>query len=200
MDWLQTPFNMLVCGRTGCGKTYLVLDLLETQFKHTFDNIFIFCPTIDFNKTYQDRNIKKNKKIYIAPPKLVQSDLDAALEEAIGQFSSPTEQTLFLIDDCANLKKSKTKNSMLCQQAFSGRHHNISTWVLTQKYNAIVKDFRDNIKHLILHYEKDEDSLKAALKENRVVPSEKRNDVISQLDKGKRLFLRIDAPLSYAIF
>ena len=35
--------------------------------------------------------------------------------------------TLFLIDDCANLHDSKIKESAICKLAFHGRHHNIST-------------------------------------------------------------------------
>ena len=45
--------------------------------------------------------------------------------------------TLFLIDDCANLHDYKMKESAICKLAFHGRHHNISTWIITQKYNAI---------------------------------------------------------------
>jgi general stress protein 26 len=56
--------------------------------------------------------------------------------------------------------------------AFSGRHLIISVWFITQKYNAVVKDFRDNIRALVQFYEKDEDSLKAALSENGVIPKE----------------------------
>ena len=52
--------------------------------------------------------------------------------------------TLFLIDDCANLHDSKMKESAIGKLAFHGRHHNISTLIIIQKYNAIVKDFRDN--------------------------------------------------------
>ena len=60
--------------------------------------------------------------------------------------------TLFLINDCANLQDSKMKESAFCKLAFHERHHNISTWIITQKYNAIVKDFRDNIRMLILFF------------------------------------------------
>jgi hypothetical protein len=42
--------------------------------------------------------------------------------------------------------------------AFSGRHLGISVWFITQKYNAVIKDFRDNIRALVQFYEKDEDS------------------------------------------
>ena len=200
MHWLEPPFNMIVTGRTGSGKTHFILDVLERDFKGKFKDIVIFCPTINFNRTYQDRSqFLKNRHIHIAPPELVKEDLDGVIEESINALKG-SSQTLFLIDDCANLKRSKVKNSMLCQLAFSGRHHNISTWILTQKYNAIVKDFRDNIRHLVMHYEKDRDSLKSALNENRVIPLEDHPHVITQLDQGKRLFLRIDVPLSYVLF
>ena len=74
---------------------------------------------------------------------------------------------LFLIDDCANLRDSKMKESAICKLAFHGRHHNISTWIITQKYNAIVKDFRDNIRILILFFDKDKKSMEMALKQKQ---------------------------------
>ena len=52
----------------------------------------------------------------------------------------------------------------LTKLAFHARHVNISTWLLTQKYNAIVKDFRENIMMLVLFYDKDEESRDAAFR------------------------------------
>ena len=35
---------------TGCGKTHLVLDLIEKKYKKMFDYIIIICPTLRWNK------------------------------------------------------------------------------------------------------------------------------------------------------
>jgi general stress protein 26 len=49
--------------------------------------------------------------------------------------------------------------------AFHGRHLNLSAWLITQKYNAAVKDFRENIEVLVLFYHKNRESREAAFKE-----------------------------------
>ena len=66
---------------------------------------------------------------------------------------------LFLIDDWAKLNYSKIKESAICKLAFYGRLYGISTWIICQKYNLIVKDFRDNIIMLILFFDNDKDSI-----------------------------------------
>ena len=37
---METSFNMIIVGMTGCGKTCYLLDLLETDYKGHFDYIF----------------------------------------------------------------------------------------------------------------------------------------------------------------
>jgi hypothetical protein len=174
---LSPPFNMLISGITNCGKTHYVLDLLDpSRVEHyKFDYIVIYCPTFLVNKTYDRNFIYNNNWIIIIDPSL---SLDEYLEMNM-KFFSGADQTLFLIDDCANLHDSKMKESAICKLAFHGRHHNISTWIITQKYNAIVKDFRDNIKMLILFFNKDRDSMESALKQNNIIPKEQVNDVIN---------------------
>jgi hypothetical protein len=46
----QPPFNMLIVGMTGSGKTQFLLDMLE--YNRVFDYIIIVCPTIEWNTTY----------------------------------------------------------------------------------------------------------------------------------------------------
>ena len=194
--WIDPPFNMLISGITNCGKTQYVLDLLETHYIDKFDYIVIFCPTFLINKTY-DRKFVYNKNVLIIDMNI--ADLDTLLEICMDFFSGCN--TLFIIDDCANLHESKMKESAICKLAFHGRHLNISTWIITQKYNAIVKDFRDNIRMLILFFDKDRESMELAMKHNNVVPKEEINDVINTLKHNKRskLIMRLEHPFDYVI-
>ena len=199
MKWLDPPFNMIVTGRTGCGKTHYILDLLSTVYRYKFNYIVIFCPTIYENTTYNRPFLDLDEGVAILPPDEVYQDLNKWLSVCGKIYGDPKCQTLFLIDDCANLKASKTKSSELTKLAFSGRHQNISVWVLTQKYNAVVKDFRDNIKMLVMHYEKDDEALKDALRENKIIPVQDRDYVIKQLDQGNRLVMRLLLPTEYEL-
>ena len=196
--YLKEAHNMLISGVTNCGKTHFVLDLLENEFKDHFDNIVLFCPTYFSNKTYERPSLKKDKFI-ILPPDVVKEDLDSCLKIAIDTYKGTN--TLFLIDDCANLNDLKKKKSELCYLAFSGRHLGITTWVINQKYNSIVKDFRENIRFLVLFYNKDEKAMKQALEENQIISKEERNNCIDSLkeNKGSKLLMRLEHPYTYEL-
>ena len=50
--------------------------------------------------------------------------------------------TLYIIDDCSASTALTKKKDMLSMLAFSGRHAEQSVWVLTPKYNSVLKDLR----------------------------------------------------------
>lgn len=200
MLFCDVPFNMLISGMTDCGKTYYVLDLLEQDFLKTFDYIVIFCPSIEMNKTYQHRKwVDNDPYIYVYPPDKTKMDLNSALEDAMNVFRDSDAQTLFLIDDCANLWESKNKCTKLTELGFSGRHYGISVWLITQKYNAVCKDFRENCKHMIIHTMNDQASFDQIFRENRCLPLHEKNNIIEELDADKKLLLRRTPPLQYNI-
>ena len=203
----KPPFNMLISGITNCGKTHYALDLIESiqlgsviRDCQAFDYIVIYCPTYLVNETYDRKFIYDDKDVIV----VTDDNLDEMLEKNMEFFSGSVRDgpsTLFLIDDCANLHDSKMKESAICKLAFHGRHHNISTWIITQKYNAIVKDFRDNIRMLVLFFDKDRDSMESALKQNNIIPKEQINDVINTLknNRGSKLIMRLEHPFDYKI-
>ena len=105
-----------------------------------------------------------------------------------------------IVDDCSAEKGMKKKQQMLSELAFSGRHLNCSLWILTQKYNSVLTDVREQIKWLALFYCKDRDSFEEALRENDVVPSlEERREMRQLLSKYKhsKLILITEQPTSY---
>ena len=109
-------------------------------------------------------------------------------------------QVLFLIDDCSSQKGMTKKKRMLSELAFSGRHLNCSVWILTQKYNSVLTDLREQIKFLVLFYCKDRDSFQEALRENDVIPElEKRIEMRDLLAKNKhsKLILITEQPTTY---
>ena len=46
------PFNMIIVGMTACGKTKFLLDFLEREYKNCFEQIFLICPTFEWNVTW----------------------------------------------------------------------------------------------------------------------------------------------------
>ena len=68
MEWLDPPFNMLICGITNRGKTEYVLELLSTLHKGKFDYIVIFFPTLRYNTTYNKPFIFKDDDVLYFTP------------------------------------------------------------------------------------------------------------------------------------
>ena len=109
---------------------------------------------------------------------------------------------MFIIDDCANLHDVKRKTTELCNLAFSGRHYGISTWIIIQKFNSLVKDMRENARMLVLFFNKDENAMKQAFEENAIVPREDRNKIIEKLKNQPKakVVLRLEYPFKFQLF
>jgi GTPase SAR1 family protein len=199
MEYPEPPFNMLISGITGCGKTHLILDLLETEYRNKFDYIIIICPTFAYNKTYHRKFILNDPDVFAIA---IIDKLNEILDVVLKKFGDIKEQTLIIIDDCANLYDAKLKATALTKLAFHGRHINLSTWVITQKYNAIVKDFRENIKVLILFYDKDKESRDSAFKENDIgITTIEKDSIVKKLknDVNCKLVMRLFPPFNYTV-
>lgn len=199
--------SAIICGATACGKTEYVLDLLETKYRNFFKYIIIVCPTWRCNKTYLKREwlFQDPEHVFVIDPnelcKKSKDPLNDTLKvffESIGKLDD--NHVLFLIDDCSAQKGMTKKKQMLSELAFSGRHNNCSVWVLTQKYNSVLTDLREQIKWMALFYCKDRDSFEEALRENDVIPDlverKKMRNLLSK-HKHSKLVLITEQPINY---
>lgn len=200
------PHCAIICGQTGCGKTEFVLDLLEKEYIGIFKHIVILCPTIQWNKAYKNRawigdNLKKpkSKNVIIVNPIM---NGEEKLQELLRMFFKEYagHPTLYIIDDCSATKELTKKRDMLSELAFSGRHAEQSVWVISQRYNSVLKDLREQTKWLCMFYTKDRDSFENCLRENDVIPTlEERQRIKEELKKKKhrKLILKTDQPTDY---
>ena len=91
-DYIKEPHTTIFTCQTGCGKTHLVLDLIEKEYKKKIDYLIIFCPTLLVNKTYRVTIwIKSDDNLYHWIGKLSQ---------LLARF-----ETLFIIDDIISNKE-----------------------------------------------------------------------------------------------
>ena len=113
---------------TACGKTHYLLEMLERDYKDHFDYIFIVCPTLEDNKTYQHWKYLQDPNVFELPCSLI------------------------VLDDCASSKDVKNRTSELVKLGFHGRHIGLSTIVITQHLTSIAKPYRMNISKLVTFY------------------------------------------------
>ena len=142
-------------GATNVGKTEYLLRIVD---KNHFEFIVIMCPTIlDNNKTYLSR-----KWVFNDNNAFILCDVEGKLNEWIKLLRNTLKfcQTLFIIDDCSTEGEITKEQDALSEIAFSDRHRNHYLWVLTQKYNFISKDVREQLKWLCIFFTKIEIVLK----------------------------------------
>ena len=146
--------------------------------------------TVRHNKTYhQCPWIWTNPKVYLLDP-------GERLHDYLRAFTKfMDEPTLYIIDDCSALTALTKKKDMLSMLAFSGRHAEQSVWVLTQKYNSVLKDLHEQTHWVCLFHCKDCDSFKDCLRENDVIPLREQRALVKQQlaeTKHAKLLLKTD--------
>ena len=144
----QPPFNMLIVGMTGSGKTQFLLDMLETEYNRVFDYIIIACPTIEWNTTYINWSHLSDHGVIQIP--CSQGMINHVLQAVSTIFRGTN--TLIIVDDCAASQAVKKRVSELVRLAFSARHYKLSVIVLTQQLSSVAKPFRENISRLVTFY------------------------------------------------
>ena len=194
---LRQPHSAIICGQTGCGKTVFILDLLERQYRGVFEHIVIICPTLEYNQAYRERSwIKSDDEVYIIDP-------HDRLHDTIRAFYMifKGESTLYIIDDCSASQALTKKKDMLSELAFSGRHAKQSVWVLTQKFNSVLTDLREQTQWIALFHCKDRDSFDECLRENDAIPREERAAIRGQLASRKyaKLVIQTAPPSAYRV-
>lgn len=198
MELPQSPHCALIVGATECGKTEFILDLLETYYRGVFENIIILCPSIGYNKTYRGRSWIWNSPnvLIIEKCQMLHKWLSALYDIYKGT------PTLYIIDDMASSAALSEKNNTLSYLAMSGRHALQSTWILSQAYTSVLKDFRRQTKWVALFDPKDRDSFNECLRENDIVPAEAIADIRAKLANKlhSKLILKTEKPAKYGVY
>ena len=69
-EYIKDPHTTIFSRPTGCGKTHLVLELIEKEYNKHFDYIIIIYQTLQWNKTYHFKGwIKNDDKVWLVEPK-----------------------------------------------------------------------------------------------------------------------------------
>ena len=119
MGYVKKPHTAIFIGQTGCGKTHLVLELIEQEYKKHFDYIIIICPTFwENNKTYHAKEWSKNDdNVWLVDPR-------DSLYQWIKKLSQLLRflEVLLLIDDIIANESLDKRSQSLLELVISGRH------------------------------------------------------------------------------
>ena len=165
-DWLyQKNHTSIFIGQTGCGKTHLVLELIEKEYNKYFDFIVIISPTPRENSTYHAKAwIKTDGNVWLVDPKDNLYQWIKKLSELLQFF-----EVLFIIDDIIANESLDKRRQPLLELSISGRHRGHYLWLLTQSCSAIPKNLRRQTKGIFVWYPKERGDLKMLHDENDVL-------------------------------
>ena len=186
MDELREkiPFHCIITGPTNCGKTKFIIDKLRGPFCQVFEYIVLICPTYVQNKTYHGF-ARGDKRFYVLSPDASDpEEINDLLTDCVTLFTGTN--TLLILDDCAVSKELKKRSNKFIDLAFSGRHHGISVWVLTQQLTSIAKPFRDNVGCVVAFHNPSQVGTKMMFEDyGGNLDQETRNKFIELLQKEK---------------
>ena len=185
--YIKKSHTTIFTGPTGCGKTHLVLDLIEKEYTKHFAYIVIICPTLRWNKTYHFKDwIKNDDKVWLIEPK----NKPYQWIEKFSQLLARSE-TLFIIDVIIGDEGLDKRRQPLLELAISGRHRDYYLWLLTQSYSAIPKNLRKQVKAIFVWYPKKKADLKMIHDENNVLTNDELVIVGDFLRTSKHAYLYI---------
>ena len=127
---IKNPHTSIFIFQTGCGKTHLVLWLIEKEYNKYFDYVVIICPTLRENDTY-------HSKVCLVDPKDNLYQWIKKLSELLRFL-----EVLLIIDDIIANESLDKRRQPLLELSISGRHRGHNLWLLTQSYFAIPKNLR----------------------------------------------------------
>ena len=190
---LETPFNMMIVGMTGCGKTYYLLNMLEKEYFGHFECIFLICPTYNRNKTYQEWIYKDCEHFYPIPSD--QNSVEDFIKYIVNNFEDTN--SLIILDDCASTQFVKKRSSELVYLGMHARHHGFSSIVITQQLTSITKPYRENISKLVTFYNPSKKDMKTITDEFLDVENEEIKEIVQKLKNNKYARLEILLRIPY---
>lgn len=143
-ELLPHTIRCIIAGPSNCGKTNVLISLIESKNGLKFENVYIYSKSLEQDKyTYLQNVLKPIKKIGFYT--FSSSDQVIAPSEA-------KKNSIIIFDDVIADKNQENIKNYFCL----GRHRSIDCFYLTQTYTKVSKHLiRDNCNFLILFRQDD---------------------------------------------
>jgi A32 protein len=157
----EWPFHMLISGKTGSGKTNMIVNLLigdklvETYHKRDTGKRYINCnDVVLIGKHLNDPKWRIVREFYEYLAKDKKNGEDVSFKAYppneipdVSEFD-PSRSTVVVFEDLVT--ESKKIQERIAHYFAHGRHANISAVYVTQKFYAAPIFIRDNVSHIVL--------------------------------------------------
>lgn len=141
---LPNSIRCIIAGPSNCGKTNLLVSLIESEHGLKFENIYIYSKTLEQEKyEYLSEMLKPINGLGF---------YTFSSSEKVIAPKQAKRNSIIIFDDVICDKNQDTIKSYFCL----GRHRNIDCFYLTQTYTRVSKHLiRDNCNFLILFRQDD---------------------------------------------
>lgn len=140
---LPKSIRAIVCGPSSCGKTNVLISLIENPNGLRFENVYIFSKTL-----HQDKY--KYLESILKPIKGLGFYTFSSNEQVIAP-SKAKPNSIVIFDDVIS-----EKQPQIASYFTLGRHHGLDSFYLSQTYTRVPKHLiRDNVNFLIVFRQDD---------------------------------------------
>lgn len=141
---LPNSIRCIIAGPSNCGKTNLLIGLIESEHGLKFENIYIYSKSLEQEKYKYLRNL-------FAPMKNIGFYTFTSSDRVIAPNAAKMN-SIIIFDDVICTKNQDNIKEYYCL----GRHRNIDCFYLTQTYTRVSKHLiRDNCNFIILFRQDD---------------------------------------------
>lgn len=130
-------FNIFL-GKSGSGKTYFMIQLINRYYANEFDRILIYAPEYHSNRNESNyRNLRaKIPAVIFAYFKM--EEIEKVIK-SIPYYKEGGKRTLIIFDDCVKhfAKYLRNDDNFLANIAMNGKHKGISCFVLSQSLKNV---------------------------------------------------------------
>ena len=198
------PFRMIIDGRSNCGKTRLLIQLMK-EFKRngTFEQIIIICPTFKRNKTYQNEDfIFEDKSILVCDCDFDDVETYIKISRCYINSKPNIKSALVIFDDIVCSEDILKRTSEITKLSFSGRHENISFILIAQDFHTIPKKIREDCSKFVFFYNANKKQMETIFdKYLGYEEKEERNRIVHHLRNKKfsYLFINNESPYNHFV-
>ena len=198
------PFRMIIDGRSNCGKTRLLIELLKDfQQNLTFEQIIIICPTFKKNKTYQNEDfIFDDKNILVCDCDFDDVETYIKISRCYVNSKPNLENTLIIFDDIICSEDILKRTSEITKLSFSGRPENISFILITQDFHTIPKKIRENCSKFVFFYNANRKQMDTVFDKYLGYETKEERQRIVQFLRNKKfsyLFINNESPYNHFV-
>lgn len=133
---IDFPSAVIITGPTKSGKTKLMMLLLKENAVKNFHVIYVLCPTIDLQDSYNF--IPSEYKIREPDESFIENLMEIQKTKYKGK-----RKVCIILDDCLGIVSFRNSN-ILHRLTGTGRHYGISTFIITQDLKLIDPTIRLN--------------------------------------------------------